>query len=90
MPLIVLTRSPDTSALAPNESAESRNAIYEAWVKRENEIASLSLQGMNRVIQDTGHYIQLSQPKAVTDAIGQVLDAAEEQQRKRGPSFPAR
>ena len=90
MPLIVLTRSPDTSALAPNESAESRNAIYEAWVKRENEIASLSLQGMNRVIQDTGHYIQLSQPKAVTDAIGQVLDAAEEQQRKRGPSLPDR
>ncbi len=75
MPLIVLTRSPNTSPLAPNETAESRDAIYQAWVQRENEIASLSSRGVNKVIPDTGHFIQLQQPAAVIDAIDQILNA---------------
>ena len=83
MPLIVLTRSPNTSPLAPDETAESRDAIYQAWVQRENEIASLSSSGVNKVIPNTGHFIQLQQPTAVIEAIDQVLNAAKEQQHRR-------
>jgi hypothetical protein len=39
------------------------------------ELAALSSRGVQRLVPDSGHYIQLDQPNAVIGAINEVLSA---------------
>ena len=75
MPLIVLTRTSDPRPLAPTETQQARDAGYRQWVALHDDIASLSTRGANRIVPNSGHYIQFDQPQAVNAAINEVLDA---------------
>lgn len=73
MPLIVLTHSPSTIPLRPNETQELRDARDSVLMRLDNDIASLSTQGVNRLVPNSGHDIPYDQPNAVADAIFDVL-----------------
>jgi pimeloyl-ACP methyl ester carboxylesterase len=73
MPLVVLTRAP--APKRPEETQELRDERNELWSTLHDELASLSTQGVHRVVSDSQHYIQLTQPHAVIVAIEGVLDA---------------
>jgi pimeloyl-ACP methyl ester carboxylesterase len=71
MPLIVLTRAPYQKQ--SNESQEMRDAKNRLWMELHDDLARLSTRGVNRVVPNAGHNIQLDQPAAVVDAIFEVL-----------------
>jgi hypothetical protein len=78
MPLIVLTAS-DTMRLPPDAPADVKAQfplVQATWSARHDAYAALSTRGVNRVIADTPHYIQLSKPQVVIDAVDEVVDEA--------------
>ena len=77
MPLVVLSRTPSRAPLGSTETQQGRDDDYRDWVADHQAVASLSSRGIHRVVPNTGHYIQLDQPKAVVDAIFEVLTAIE-------------
>lgn len=74
MPLVVLTRS--AAPRGPDETQELRDTRNLLWQTLHDELAALSTRGINRIVPDSRHYIQLSQPQAVNAAILEVLAAA--------------
>lgn len=74
MPLIILTetRQQPTTPKSSTELLEWM-AYYSLWIRLHNAQAALSTRGVNIMIPDTGHYIQLEQPHAVEEAILKVL-----------------
>lgn len=74
MPLIVLSRAP--FPLLPHETQAMRDAKNYLWVELHDDIASLSTRGVNEIIPGAGHYIQFDRPRAVIDAISEVLAKA--------------
>jgi pimeloyl-ACP methyl ester carboxylesterase len=68
MPLIVLTAG--KLALSATESATP--AQLAAWTTMHDEIAALSSRGVRRTIE-CGHNIQVEQPRAVIEAIEEVV-----------------
>lgn len=80
MPIIVLTstKEPDMPpGTADAEKVRGEFAPLTAEMHRGHaELAALSSRGVQRLVPDSGHYIQLDQPKAVIDAIGEVLSVA--------------
>jgi pimeloyl-ACP methyl ester carboxylesterase len=74
IPIIVLTKEP--AAPGPNESAALRNKKNEVWIRLHDQIAAMSTRGERITIADTGHYIQLDQPSAVTDAVARAIRIA--------------
>lgn len=70
MPLIVLSRVPQ-----PPEPPKMREAKIHLWLQLHDELALLSTRGINRVVPNSGHYIQFDQPNAVIDAIHEVINA---------------
>lgn len=74
MPLIVLSHDPEKPlAELPADLAKSTN---EAWEKMQEELAHLSTRGVQRIVKNSGHYIQIDQPAAVVDAIHDVIEQA--------------
>ena len=71
LPLIVLTRIPQ-----PEGSPEIRDAKIRLWSELHDDLARLSTKGVNRVVPDSGHYIQFDQPVAVIEAVREVLGIA--------------
>jgi pimeloyl-ACP methyl ester carboxylesterase len=49
-----------------------------AWSEMQNEIAALSQNSIHRVVQDTGHDIQMERPDAVIEAIEELVAAVRE------------
>jgi pimeloyl-ACP methyl ester carboxylesterase len=72
LPLVVLTRAP--FPLGPGESKELRDAKNQLWMNLHKDLVTLSSRGVHRVVPGAGHYIQIDQPAAVTQAILDVLD----------------
>ena len=79
MPIIVLTSTnvpevpPDTPDAA---SVRAEFAALTAEMHRgHGELAALSSRGVQRLVPDSGHYIQLDQPSAVIGAIEEVISA---------------
>jgi hypothetical protein len=70
-PLIILSHG-NFDASDPKEAAE-----YEAMVWLDQETATLSSRGRQRVIPGTDHYIEIDAPGSVVDAIFEVLDDLE-------------
>lgn len=68
MPLVVLTAG--RLAVSATESATPEQLA--AWTEMHDEIASLSSRGVRRTI-DCGHNIQVEQPRAVIEAIEEVV-----------------
>lgn len=66
-PMIVLTRS------APGSSDPTATASFFAWNTAHDQTAKLSTRGVNRIVPDSNHYIQIDHPTAVVDAIDAVI-----------------
>ena len=80
MPIIVLTstKAPELPpGTADPESFRAKFAPMDAEMHRGHaELAALSSRGVQRLVPDAGHYIQLDQPNAVIGAIKEVISAA--------------
>ena len=74
IPILVLTKFP--SQPAPGETQETRNAKNEMWIRLHDQIARMSTNGRRSTVSDTGHYIQLDQPKIVVEGILSVIQAS--------------
>ena len=79
MPIIVLTSTkvPELPPGTPDAaSARATFAAMDAEMHRGHaELAALSSLGVQRLVPDSGHYIQLDQPNAVIGAITEVVSA---------------
>ena len=49
-----------------------------AWIEMQNEIAASSQNALHRVVQDTGHNIQMERPEAVIEAVEELVAAVRE------------
>ena len=87
MPIIVLTSTkvPELPPGTPDAaSARATFAAMDAEMHRGHaELAALSSRGVQRLVPDSGHYIQLDQPDAVIAAIKEVISAARNRRRTR-------
>lgn len=75
MPLIVLASSPRTK-LRPDETQEHMDAVNRVHLFLFDRMALQSSRGVVRVVPDSEHNIQMTQPQAVIDAVLDVLQAA--------------
>ena len=74
LPLIVLTAT-DTLKNSGMPQAQQLPA-WKMWNAMHDELAKCSSVGVNFVVRDSGHYIQLDRPAAVISAVDEVLDQA--------------
>ncbi|MBV8897527.1 MAG: alpha/beta fold hydrolase [Acidobacteriaceae bacterium] len=74
MPLIVLTagRHPTPPSM-PADVREQATVYFRALASGHDAYAALSTRGRNELVPDSGHFIQLDNPAAVTKAIDEVL-----------------
>ena len=72
IPLMVLYNGLAGANMPGMTAAEN----IEYWVKLQTELAALSPQGKLQAAAQSGHFIQLDQPKLVIDAIQQVVTTA--------------
>jgi pimeloyl-ACP methyl ester carboxylesterase len=72
MPLVVLSAE---HAFEVDTPAGMRfwQAYKKAWYARHEALAHLSSRGVHRIINGSGHAIQLDKPKVVIDAVDEVL-----------------
>jgi pimeloyl-ACP methyl ester carboxylesterase len=75
MPLIVLASSPRTK-LRPDETQEHMDAVNRVHLFLFDQMALQSKRGVVRMVPDSDHNIQMSQPDAVSNAILEVLGEA--------------
>eukprot|EP01030_Chromulinospumella_sphaerica_P014912 gene14912-14709_t len=70
-PLMILTHS----SMPPPPGADPAEAklAEDRWMAAHARLAALSTRGSHTVVPDSGHYIQLKQPKAVIDAIEKAV-----------------
>ena len=66
VPLVVLTAS---TMQGPGMPPELATRFHAAWVTLNQEIATYSTRGQQRIVPGTTHYIQRDQPQAVIDAV---------------------
>jgi pimeloyl-ACP methyl ester carboxylesterase len=76
MPLIVLTAG---GVGTPDPDAVTRMKI---WIAMHDQMAALSLRGINRIVPNARHHIMLSRPEAVIAAVDEVVAAARESARR--------
>lgn len=78
LPLIVLTANDSVRKLPENVINAIGRDTFEKLVQvsqeLQQELASLSTQGKQVIVMDSGHYIQWDQPGAVIDAIWEVVE----------------
>jgi pimeloyl-ACP methyl ester carboxylesterase len=79
MPLEVLTHG-EPFGVPPDILGFSPEKLEEAWTASQNELAALVPGAKFIVATKSAHYIQLTEPELVIDAIRQVVDAV------RGPA----
>jgi pimeloyl-ACP methyl ester carboxylesterase len=87
MPIIVLTstRLPELPPGTPDAvSARATFAAMDAEMHRGHaDLAALSSRGIQRLVPDSGHFIQSDQPNAVIGAIREVISAASDKVAKQ-------
>jgi len=86
MPIIVLTSTkvPEMPPGTPDAAnARATFAAMDAEMHRGHaELAALSSRGVQRLVPDSGHYIQLDRPDAVIAAIEEVISATRDRVTK--------
>ena len=70
MPLVVLSTEHTWDGTA---SAWFTQSYAKVWIGMHEALAHLSSRGVHRIIEGTGHEIQLDKPQAVIDAVDEVL-----------------
>jgi hypothetical protein len=76
MPMIVLTAVPHPVTSAYNATDAQVTQVRSMWNDLHNKVAAESQRGVNCLVSDTGHHIQLYKPEVVVAAIQQVMDLA--------------
>jgi pimeloyl-ACP methyl ester carboxylesterase len=76
IPLVVLSRGQGDISGGPGISAEDLERFEAANDEMQDELAALSPLGKRIVAEESGHYIQVSQPEMVIDAIRDVVASA--------------
>jgi pimeloyl-ACP methyl ester carboxylesterase len=72
MPLVVLSAENSWDDGTP-ASAQFSRAYQKVWYAMHEGLARLSSHGVHRIIEGSGHEIQLDKPEAVVDAVDGVL-----------------
>jgi pimeloyl-ACP methyl ester carboxylesterase len=72
MPLVVLSAEHAFSVDTP-AGVQFWQAYKRAWLARHEELAHLSSRGVHRIVNGSGHAIQVEKPQAVIDALDEVL-----------------
>jgi pimeloyl-ACP methyl ester carboxylesterase len=72
IPLIVLSRSIGFI----NSNQEINQIVEAAWLSMQKELAALSTNGQQYIIQDAGHYLWVYKPDAVVNYIRQAVALA--------------
>lgn len=76
MPLIVMTAAEAVDPKASESDRAASSRLWLSWKAGHDRLAARSKRGRSVVIPGTGHFIQLEQPRAVIDAIKEVVVAA--------------
>lgn len=71
LPLVVLSHDPGTPQ--PDLPEDLVKPTNDAWQQMQSELAQLSTRGTQVIAKNSGHYIQLDQPTAVTEAVCSVI-----------------
>jgi pimeloyl-ACP methyl ester carboxylesterase len=71
-PLVVLSAD-DSFGLSPGPTKTFWQNYRKQWFAQHEALAHLSSRGAHRVIEHSGHEIQLEKPQAVVDAVDEVL-----------------
>jgi pimeloyl-ACP methyl ester carboxylesterase len=82
MPIIVLTHSPLPKA--KGETRQERDQRTLLWESLHLEVAAMSTRGIDVIVPNSGHYIQLDHPQVVVDAVNQALAIARAQHPAAG------
>lgn len=77
MPLVILTRG-ELSTNIPKDEAQTEHRM---WTQLHDQVAKLSARGSNRIVEGSGHYIQIDRPDAVVNAVREVVTAARANRR---------
>jgi pimeloyl-ACP methyl ester carboxylesterase len=72
MPLVVLSAERSFEVDTP-AGMRFWGAYKKAWYARHEALAHLSTRGVHRIINGSGHAIQVDKPQAVIDAVDEVL-----------------
>lgn len=80
LPVIVLSRSAEARPLRNWETQRLRETRYRFWLSLHQDLADSSSRGEHRVIDNSDHLLQLSQPAAVVTAIHDVLSLVSNKQ----------
>jgi hypothetical protein len=72
MPLVVLSAEHAFEVNTP-AGRQFWQAYKKSWYARHEALAHLSSRGVHRIINGSGHAIQLEKPQVVTDAVDEVL-----------------
>jgi pimeloyl-ACP methyl ester carboxylesterase len=73
MPLVVLSAEDSWGKSGTPESVWFHRSYSKVWTALQQGLAHLSSRGVQRLIKDSGHHIQLEKPQAVIDAVDEVL-----------------
>ena len=71
MPMVVLTRG-NSEALSGLSTDQIANAEL-TWRRGHDRLAALSTIGTNTVVPNSGHFVQLDQPEAVTKQVLRIM-----------------
>jgi pimeloyl-ACP methyl ester carboxylesterase len=78
LPLVVLTAGRAFEPSPSNWSPETVRKVRDTWLVLQAELAALSTNADQRIVEDSGHYIQFESPGAVITAIRDVVTAVRE------------
>lgn len=81
-PLVVLTHGKESRE--PGMSPELAAQLAQAWREMQSELPALSSDSLHFVGRNSGHFIQMDEPRLVSAAVGAVVDAV----RTRSPLDP--
>jgi pimeloyl-ACP methyl ester carboxylesterase len=73
MPLVVLSAEYSWGKSGTPEGIWYKRSYATTWIGMHEALAHLSSRGIHRVIEGSGHTIQLDKPQAVIDAVDEVL-----------------
>jgi pimeloyl-ACP methyl ester carboxylesterase len=73
MPLVVLSAEYSWGKSGTPEGIWYKRSYSKIWIGLHEALAHLSSRGVHRIIEGSGHTIQLEKPQAVIDAVDEVL-----------------
>ena len=73
MPLVVLSTEHSWGESGTPADVWAQRSYTKVWIAMHQALANLSSHGVHRIIEGSGHEIQLDKPQAVIDAVDEVL-----------------